>query len=153
MAVYVIMNSGLQAGGFRFQKVEMLLEGLRNRRGDRDDLGFFWSVLFPTPVRLDRVQPGDQGLQFTNLDGRGLPARRFHQRTLAGQHLAIAGIGLGADGQALAEGFSLGRIDDGDRRTRWKKPQGHGFVIDPRGFQNQMNLTSIRDFLADQPIP
>lgn len=71
MLVNVVMEGGLQASGFRFQQVDVLLERLGDRGGHRDHLGFFLPVLFPAQVGLDRVQPGDQGVQLANLWGAG----------------------------------------------------------------------------------
>ncbi|MCU0807753.1 MAG: hypothetical protein MUC53_07335 [Candidatus Contendobacter sp.] len=61
-------------------------------------------------------------------------------------------MGFRADSQAWAERFRWGGIDHGDGRARLKKPEGGGFVIDPRGFQDPVNLTQIGDFLPTPPV-
>ena len=153
MLIDVAMEGRLQAGRFLFQEPNMLLERLRNRRRQGDYLRFFLPVPFPAQVGFDRIQAGDQGVQVPNLRGRGLPAGRVDQSPITGQHLAIAGIGFGAHRQALTKRLGLGRIDHGDRRPGVKKPERHRLMVDPGRFQNQMNLTQVRHFLPDQPIP
>lgn len=71
MLINVVMEGGLQAGRFRFQKVDVLLERFGDRGGHQGSPRLFLPVLFPAQVGLDRVQSGDQGVQFPNLRGGG----------------------------------------------------------------------------------
>lgn len=142
----MIMNGRLQAGRFLFQKRDMLLKRLVDRVGLGHDLGFFLTILFAEQVSRNGVQAVEQSLQGFNFGGR------LHQATIAGQHLAIAGIGFRAHRQPLAERLGLGRIHDGHGRASVEKPPGGGWMIDAGRLENQMNLAQVRDFLAGQPL-
>ena len=79
----------------------MLLERVRNRCGQRDPLRFFLPIPFPAQVGFNRIQTGDQGVQFPNLRGWRLPAGWVDQGPVPGQHVAVVGVGFGAHRQAL----------------------------------------------------